>query len=86
MHRVKLYYDCSWEDVARIKQRFGIACGTTINGETCEAVTIKDEDWNLLLETQRRGYVVIRKEYGDTETNHNESHLSGSGTESGGTE
>ena len=86
MHRVKLYYDCSWEDIARIKQRFGITCGTTINGETCEVVSIKDEDWNVLLETQRRGYVVIRKEYGDTETNNNESHLSGSGTESRGTE
>ena len=63
MHKVKLYYDCSWEDVARIKQRFGITCGTTINGETCEPVEIKDEDWNVLLETQRRGYIQIRKEY-----------------------
>ena len=63
MHKVKLYYDCSWEDIARIKQRFGITCGTTINGETCEPVEIKDEDWSVLLETQRRGYIQIRKEY-----------------------
>ncbi len=63
MHRVKLYYDCSWEDIKRIKQRFRIKCGTTINGETCEVVNIKDEDWEVLLETQRRGYIKIRKEY-----------------------
>ena len=50
-------------DIARIKQRFGITCGTTINGETCEVVSIKDEDWNVLLETQRRGYIQIREEY-----------------------
>ena len=72
MHRVKLYYDCSWEDVARIKQRFGITCGTTINGETCEPVKIKDEDWSVLLETQRRGYIKIRKEY-DSNSNTTES-------------
>ena len=81
MHRVKLYYDCSWEDIARIKQRFGITCGTTINGETCEVVNIKDEDWNVLLETQRRGYIQIRKEYGDTERDNNAVSTSGSKTE-----
>jgi hypothetical protein len=63
MHRVKLYYDCSWEDISRIKQRFGITCGTTINGETCQPVEVSDEDWPTLLETQRRGYIKIRKEY-----------------------
>lgn len=86
MHKVKLYYDCSWEDIARIKQRFGIRCGTTINGETCEAVAIKDEDWNLLLETQRRGYVQIRKDYGDSERNNNEVSVESASAESGGTE
>ena len=72
MHRVKLYYDCSWGDIARIKQRFGITCGTTINGETCEPVEIADEDWSVLLETQRRGYIKIRKEY-DSNSNTTES-------------
>ena len=63
MHRVKLYYDCSWADIERIKQRFGITCGTTINYETCQPIEVSDDDWPLLLETQRRGYLKIRKEY-----------------------
>jgi hypothetical protein len=63
MHRVKLYYNCSWADIGRIKQRFGITCGTTINGETCQPIEVSDDDWPLLLETQRRGYIKIRKEY-----------------------
>ena len=31
-----------------------------VNGETCEAAEIRDEDWELLKETERRGYIQIR--------------------------
>lgn len=61
MHRVTIYYNCNWEQVRRIKDRFGITCGVTINGETCRPVDIKDEDWELLLETERRGYIKLRR-------------------------
>ena len=62
-HRVKIYYDCKWDDIRRINQRFGIPQCTTINYETCSPVVISDEDWELLKETERRGYIQIRKEY-----------------------
>lgn len=61
MHKVVLYYACGWDDIERIKQHFGITCGTTINGETCQPVEIRDEDWETLKETERRGYIRIRK-------------------------
>ena len=56
-----LYYRCSWEDIRKIKERFGITCGVTVNGESCQPVDIKDEDWELLKETERRGYIKIRR-------------------------
>lgn len=61
MKKVVIYYDCSWEDIAKIRERFGIKCGVTINGETCVPVEIKDEDWEILQETVRRGYIQIRR-------------------------
>ena len=59
-HKVVIYFRCKWEDVYRIRQRFGIGCGVTVNGETAEEIDIKDEDWELLRETERRGYIQIR--------------------------
>ena len=48
----------SQSDVRKIRQRFGITAGTTVNGET--PAEIKDEDLPLLEETARRGYISIR--------------------------
>lgn len=50
------------KDIPRIKkkirERFNIPVYTTINGETtCD---IKEEDMELLRETERRGYIQIR--------------------------
>lgn len=61
MYEVRIYYKCKWEDVYRIQARFGIPRCTTVNGETCGSVPIKDEDMDLLRETERRGYIQIRK-------------------------
>lgn len=61
MRRVRIYYDCSWEDIRRIEERFNIPHCVTVNGETCRAVEIRDEDMDLLRETARRGYIQIRK-------------------------
>lgn len=42
----------------KIRERFNIPNYTTLNGETsCE---IKDEDMELLRETERKGYIQIR--------------------------
>lgn len=42
----------------RIRKRFGITQGETINGETvCE---INEEDYPLLQETARRGFLQLR--------------------------
>lgn len=61
MRKVYIYFDCSWDDIHKIQERFGLPKGVTVNGETCELCTIKDEDWELLNETERRGYIKIRQ-------------------------
>jgi len=58
--RCYIYYNCRWEDIRRIEERFGIQHCVTVNGETCKPVEIRDEDVELLKETQRRGYIQIR--------------------------
>ena len=60
MKRVVLYYNCGWEAIRKIEERFGIPPCVTLNGETCQPVEIKDEDWAVLKETERRGYIQIR--------------------------
>ena len=61
MHRVVLYYNCDWEDIRKIEERFGIPHCVTVNGETCKPVEIRPEDEELLRETERRGYIQIRR-------------------------
>ena len=60
MMRCHIYYNCRWEDIRRIEKRFGIPHCVTVNGETCRPVEIRDEDVELLMETQRLGYIQIR--------------------------
>lgn len=60
MHRCYIYYDCSWEDIRRIQERFRLPSCVSVNGETCEPCDISEEDWELLRETERRGYIQIR--------------------------
>lgn len=43
---------------AKIRQRFGIPAGMTLNGET--VAEIREEDMPLLEETARRGFIQIR--------------------------
>ncbi len=43
----------------RIRKRFGITKGMTVNGET--DVEIKAEDMDDLLATERAGYITIRR-------------------------
>lgn len=42
----------------RIRDRFNIPDYTTVNGET--VCNIRDEDMELLRETEKRGYIQIR--------------------------
>ena len=48
----------SFEVTRRIKQRFGITEGITVNGECY--TSIKQEDWEVFKETERRGFFQIR--------------------------
>lgn len=43
----------------RIRERFGIPYHTTVNGET--VAEIADEDMELLRETEKRGFIQIRR-------------------------
>ena len=45
----------------KIENRFGFPHCVTVNGETCQPVEVRDEDWELLRETARRGYIQIRQ-------------------------
>lgn len=56
-----------WEKIStpvireKIRKQFDIPHYTTINGET--PADIKDSDLELLKETERRGFIQIRKKY-----------------------
>ena len=60
MKQFYIYYNCTWDEIRRIQQRFGFPECVTVNGETCNPVEVKPEDWKLLRETERRGYIQIR--------------------------
>ena len=58
--KVYIYYNCNWEDVRKIEDRFGFPHCVNVNGESCQPVELKPEDWSVLKETERRGYIQIR--------------------------
>ena len=55
-----IYYNCNWEDVRKIEDCFGFPHCVNVNGESCQPVEVKPEDWPVLKETERRGYIQIR--------------------------
>lgn len=59
--KVYIYFSCQWADIRKIQQRFHLSDCVTVNGETCQPCEIADEDWELLRETERRGYIQIRQ-------------------------
>lgn len=58
--KVYVYYNCSWDDILSIEKRFGFPHCVNVNGETCQPVEVRPEDWDLLRETERRGFIQIR--------------------------
>lgn len=60
MSKVYIYFNCQWPDIHRIQERFKLPRCVTVNGETCDPCEIAPEDWELLKETERRGYIQIR--------------------------
>lgn len=61
-HKCKIVFLTSdWEVIHRIQDRFGIPNGITINGVTINPYEIQDEDWELLQETEKRGFIRIVK-------------------------
>lgn len=58
--KVYIYYNCKFEDIAKIEMRFGFPHCVNVNGETCKPVEVRPEDWDLLRETERRGFIQIR--------------------------
>ena len=59
MRKVFIDFSCSWEGIRRIQKRFNVPQGITLNKRTCNPVDIPDDDWELLKETERRGYIRI---------------------------
>ena len=59
--KIYIYYTCSYENMQAIQDRFGFPHCVTVNGETCHPVEVKPEDWELLKETERRGFIQIRR-------------------------
>lgn len=58
--KVYIYYNCNWDDIRKIEDRFGFPHCVNVNGESCQPVEVKPEDWPVLKETERRGYIQIR--------------------------
>ena len=57
--KVTIYWVTKDPDkVARIRYRFGIGTYRSVNGET--PAEIREEDLELLRETERRGFIQIR--------------------------
>lgn len=57
--RLTIYWSTKDESIrALIRKRFGIPWEVTVNGET--KADIRDEDMDLLRETERRGFIQIR--------------------------
>ena len=46
------------DKIVRIRERFGIGTNRSVNGET--PAEIREEDMELLRETERRGFIQIR--------------------------
>lgn len=61
MSLVTIYWPSSItkDEMIKIRKRFGITAGTTINGET--PAEISDADMPLLRETEKRGFIQLRK-------------------------
>lgn len=57
--KLTIYWVTKDESIrARIRKRFGIHWGMTVNKET--QVEIRDDDMDLLRETEKRGFIQIR--------------------------
>lgn len=60
MKRCTIYWRVNNIDVInKIRTRFCIPKGISVNG--ISHADIKDEDWELFQETEKRGYIQIRK-------------------------
>lgn len=68
--RLTIYFRHSDKEINdRIRKRFGMPMsGMTVNGELeCD---IKDEDLELLIETEKRGFIQIRRKRCKEQENH----------------
>ena len=60
--KIYVYYKTNdWGIIRKIQKRFNLPDCVTVNGETCLPCEIKDEDVELLRETERLGFIQIRK-------------------------
>lgn len=60
--KIYVYYKTNdWGIIRKIQKRFNLPDCVTVNGETCQPCKIKDEDVELLRETERLGFIQIRK-------------------------
>ena len=59
---IYIYYNTNdWGIIRKIQQRFGLPDCVTVNGETCQPCDIKEQDMELLRETEKRGFIQIRR-------------------------
>ncbi len=60
--KIYVYYKTNdWGIIRKIQKRFNLPDCVTVNGETCQPCEIKDEDVELLRETEGLGFIQIRK-------------------------
>ena len=59
---IYIYYNTNdWNIIRKIQQRFGLPDCVTVNGETCQPCYISEQDMEVLRETEKRGFIQIRR-------------------------
>ena len=59
---IYIYYNTNdWNIIRKIQQRFHLPDCVTVNGETCQPCDISEQDMEVLRETEKRGFIQIRR-------------------------
>ena len=60
--KIYVYYNTNdWNIIRKIQKRFNLPDCVTVNGETCQPCDISEQDMEVLRETEKRGFIQIRR-------------------------
>lgn len=60
--KIYVYYNTNdWNIIRKIQKRFNLPDSVTVKGETCQPCDISEQDMEVLRETEKRGFIQIRR-------------------------